>query len=208
MVFTFGRMNPPTAGHSKLIDAVHSHAKNIGADHRVVVSHSQDKNKNPLHAHHKLDYLNHIHPTTKIEQSSKEHPHFLAHLKKIHQEGYKHVTMVVGSDRVEQFKDLIHKYNGPDGEYHFDKIHIKSAGARDPDAEGVEGISGTKMRAHAGNNDLESFKAGLHTDHSHDHAKKLFSAVRKGMGLQEEEKRLSFGAFLNEQRSSIRTTED
>jgi len=206
MVFTFGRMNPPTSGHSKLIDTVHNHAKEIGADHRVVVSHSQDKHKNPLHPHHKVDYLKHVHPKTNIEHSSKESPHFLAHLKKIHQEGYKKVTMVVGSDRVEDFKNLANKYNGPDGEYHFDKIHIKSAGSRDPDAEGVEGISGTKMRSHAGNNDLESFKAGLHPDHSHDHAKKLFHAVRNGMGLNEDQTRLSFGAFLNEQRSDIRTT--
>ena len=72
MVFTFGRMNPPTAGHSKLIDTVHNHAKEIGADHRVVVSHSQDKHKNPLHPHHKVDYLKHVHPKTNIEHSSKE----------------------------------------------------------------------------------------------------------------------------------------
>lgn len=206
IVFTYGRVNPPTAGHSKLIDTVVNHAKKIGADHRVIVSHSQDKHKNPLTPEQKLHYLNHIHPNANIEASTKEHPHFLAHLKKMHQEGYHHVTMVVGQDRVEEFKKLTHKYNGPEGDYHFKGIHIKSAGVRDPDAEGVEGISGTKMRGHAGNNDLDSFKKGLHPDASHEHAKKLFHAVRRGMGLNESQTRLTFGAFLNEQRIRLRTT--
>jgi hypothetical protein len=206
IVFAFGRMNPPTAGHSKLIDTVHSHAQKIGADHKVIVSHSQDKHKNPLTSEHKLHYLNHIHPNTNIEASTKEHPHFLAQLKKFHQEGYTHATMVAGSDRVDDFKKLVHKYNGPDGEYDFKKIHIKSAGARDPDAEGVAGVSGTKMRTHAGNNDLDKFKEGLHSGASHEHATKLFNATRNGMGLKESQTRLSFGAFLNEQRLSIQTT--
>ena len=106
IVFGTGRMNPPTAGHSKLIDAVHGHAKKIGADHAVIVSHSQDKHKNPLTPEHKLNYLNHVHPNINIDASTKEHPHFLAQLKKFHQKGYTHATMVAGSDRVEEFKKL------------------------------------------------------------------------------------------------------
>jgi len=208
IVFTFGRMNPPTTGHSKLIDAVHNHAKENGHDHQVIVSHSQDKHKNPLHADHKLEYLNHVHPNTHFEASTKEHPHFLAQLKKFHQQGYKHATMFVGSDRVKEMKELAHKYNGPDGDYHFDSLHIKSAGKRDPDAEGVAGMSGTKMRGHAGDNNFDNFRDGLHGSASDHHARKLFNAVRSGMGLKEEATRLTFGAFLNEQRSSIRAIKD
>ena len=159
IVFSYGRMNPPTAGHSKVVDKVKSHADKIGANHSVIVSHSQNNKTDPLHHEHKKEFLKHVHPDVNFEHSTKEHPHFLAQLKKFHQEGHTHATMVVGSDRVKQFKSLAHKYSGK--EYNYDKIHILSAGHRDPDAEGVSGISGTKMRGHATNNDYKSFKAGL-----------------------------------------------
>ncbi len=185
IVFSYGRMNPPTAGHSKVVDKVKSHADKIGANHAVVVSHSQNNKTDPLHHEHKKEYLRHVHPDVNFEHSTKDHPHFLAQLKKFNQEGHTHATMVVGSDRVKQFKALAHKYNGK--EYNYKKIHILSAGQRDPDAEGVAGISGTKMRAHASGNDFKSFKAGLHPNHSDEHAKKLYKATRQGMNLQKEE---------------------
>jgi hypothetical protein len=197
IVFSYGRMNPPTAGHSKVVDKVKSHADAIGANHAVIVSHSQDKKSNPLHHEHKKEYLKHVHPDVNFEHSTKEHPHFLAQLKKFHQEGHTHATMVVGSDRVKQFKALAHKYNGK--EYNYKKIHILSAGQRDPDAEGVSGISGTKMRNHASGNDYKSFKAGLHPNHNDEHAKKLFKATRQGMNLQKEERgMMDFATFLKE----------
>ena len=202
IVFSFGRMNPPTAGHSKVIDKVHSHAKEIGANHAVVVSHSQNKKKDPLHHNHKKEYLQHVHPEVNFTHSTKEHPHFLAQLKKFNQEGHSHATMVVGSDRVKQFKALAHKYNGK--EYNYKKINILSAGHRDPDAEGVAGISGTKMRNHASGNDYNSFKAGLHPNHSDEHAKKLFKATRQGMNLQKEEVGMKdFKTFLAEDMSGM-----
>ena len=195
IVFSYGRMNPPTAGHSKVVDKVKSHADSIGANHAVIVSHSQNNKTDPLHHEHKKEYLKHIHPEVNFEHSTKEHPHFLAQLKKFHQEGHTHATMVVGSDRVKQFKALANKYNGK--EYNYKKIHILSAGQRDPDAEGVAGISGTKMRAHASGNDFKSFKSGLHPNHSDDHAKKLYKATRQGMNLQKEEVgMLDFHKFL------------
>ena len=200
IVFSYGRMNPPTAGHSKVVDKVHSHAQKIGANHAVVVSHSQNNKTDPLHHEHKKEYLKHVHPDVNFEHSTKEHPHFLAQLKKFHQEGHTHATMVVGSDRVKQFKALANKYNGPKGDYNYKKIHILSAGQRDPDAEGVAGISGTKMRNHASGNDYKSFKQGLHPNHSDEHAKKLFKATRQGMNLQKEERgMLDFNTFLLEQ---------
>ena len=195
IVFSYGRMNPPTAGHSKVVDKVKSHADKIGANHAVIVSHSQNNKTDPLHHEHKKEYLKHIHPDVNFEHSTKEHPHFLAQLKKFHQEGHTHATMVVGSDRVKQFKALANKYNGK--EYNYKKIHILSAGQRDPDAEGVAGISGTKMRAHASGNDYKSFKSGLHPNHSDEHAKKLYKATRQGMNLQKEEiGMLDFHKFL------------
>ena len=197
IVFSYGRMNPPTAGHSKVVDKVKSHADSIGANHAVIVSHSQNNKTDPLHHEHKKEYLRHIHPEVNFEHSTKEHPHFLAQLKKFHQEGHTHATMVVGSDRVKQFKALANKYNGK--EYNYKKIHILSAGQRDPDAEGVAGISGTKMRAHASGNDYKSFKAGLHANHSDEHAKKLYKATRQGMNLQKEEiGMIDFQTFLKE----------
>ena len=197
IVFSYGRMNPPTAGHSKVVDKVKSHADKIGANHSVIVSHSQNNKTDPLHHEHKKEYLRHIHPDVNFEHSTKEHPHFLAQLKKFHQEGHTHATMVVGSDRVKQFKALANKYNGK--EYNYKKIHILSAGQRDPDAEGVAGISGTKMRAHASGNDFNSFKAGLHPNHSDEHAKKLYKATRQGMNLQKEEVgMIDFQTFLKE----------
>ncbi len=198
IVFSYGRMNPPTAGHSKVVDKVKSHADKIGANHSVIVSHSQNNKTDPLHHEHKKEYLKHIHPDVNFEHSTKEHPHFLAQLKKFHQEGHTHATMVVGSDRVKQFKALANKYNGK--EYNYKKIHILSAGQRDPDAEGVAGISGTKMRAHASGNDFKSFKAGLHPNHSDEHAKKLYKATRQGMNLQKEERgMIDFRTFLAEE---------
>jgi nicotinic acid mononucleotide adenylyltransferase len=197
IVFSYGRMNPPTAGHSKVVDKVKSHADAIGANHAVIVSHSQNQKDNPLHHEHKKEFLKHVHPDVNFEHSTKEHPHFLAQLKKFHQEGHTHATMVVGSDRVKQFKALAHKYNGK--EYDYKKIHILSAGQRDPDAEGVTGISGTKMRNHASNNDYKSFKAGLHANHNDEQAKKLFKATRQGMNLQKEERGMKdFATFLTE----------
>lgn len=197
IVFSYGRMNPPTAGHSKVVDKVKSHADKIGANHSVIVSHSQNNKTDPLHHEHKKEYLKHVHPDVNFEHSTKEHPHFLAQLKKFHQEGHTHATMVVGSDRVKQFKALANKYNGK--EYNYKKIHILSAGQRDPDAEGVAGISGTKMRAHASGNDYKSFKSGLHPNHNDEHAKKLFKATRQGMNLQKEERgMIDFATFLKE----------
>ena len=202
IVFSFGRMNPPTAGHSKVVDKVKSHADKIGANHAVIVSHSQKPKTDPLHHEHKKEYLRHIHPDVNFEHSTKEHPHFLAQLKKFNQEGHSHATMVVGSDRVKDFKSLAHKYNGK--EYNYKKINILSAGHRDPDAEGVAGISGTKMRNHASGNDYKSFKAGLHANHSDEHARKLFKATRQGMNLQKEEVGMKdFKTFLAEDMSGM-----
>lgn len=197
IVFAFGRLNPPTAGHSKLVDKVRSEAQKRRADHRVIVSHSQDKHKNPLTAQDKITYLKSIHPGTKFLASSRAEPHFIAHLKKMNSQGFTHVVMIAGSDRVAEFQKIADKYNGKD--YTFKEITIVSAGERDPDAEGVTGISGTKMRTFVSNNDFASFKRGLNPIATDASAKKLFNAVRKGMQLKEGQSRPSFSRFLKEQ---------
>ena len=189
IVFAFGRMNPPTAGHSKLVDKVHSEARKKGADHRVIVSHSQDKHKNPLTSAQKIRYLKHVHPQGKFEGSSSSQPHVFAHLAKMHQQGHTHVTMVAGSDRVGEFHKLINKYNGKKGRhglYNFNKINVISAGDRDPDADDVSGMSASKMRKLASDGDFTQFSQGLPRSVSNNEAKKVYNEVRRGMGLKEQ----------------------
>ena len=147
-VTTFGRMNPPTTGHLKLIDKVKEVAHKQGAEHSVVVSHSQDAKKNPLSGEQKVKHLKRYSPGTNIEKSSKESPTIFHHAEKLHKQGVTHLHVVAGSDRVKEYKDKLNQYNGkPNKEghvpFHFKKITVHSAGHRDPDAEGSEGMSGT-----------------------------------------------------------------
>lgn len=188
VVMTYGRMNPPTTGHLKLIDKVRSTAEKLKAPHVIVTSHSQDSKKNPLSAEQKIHHLKKYSPGANIQSSDKEHPSFLHQAAKLHKAGHDHLHLVVGSDRVKEMHDTLHKYNGThEGAlYNFKKITVHSAGQRDPDAEGTEGMSGTKMREHAKNNDIHSFRKGV-PDHVSDiHAKALMKDVRKGMGINEQ----------------------
>lgn len=176
--FTFGRFSPPTTGHQKLVNAVHAHAKEHGADHFVFPSHSHDPKKNPLPHHEKVDFMRKVFPKTNVV--SDEHVRTaIDAVKHLHKKGYKKVTMVVGSDRVDHFHRLLHAYNGK--EYHIPHLEVKSAGHRDPDAEGVEGMSASKMREHAAKKDFKSFREGVPVKK---HAKELYTAVRRGMKLE------------------------
>jgi len=188
VVFAFGRMNPPTTGHAKLVDKVHELAQQHGAHHEVVLSHSQDAKKNPLSTADKVKHAKRFFPNTNISASSKEHPNFIAHAKRLNQAGHKHLIMVAGSDRVKEYQDVLNKYNGK--EFHFKKAEVVSAGERDPDAEGAEGMSASKMRAHATSGNFKEFKKGIPSHVSHAHAKELYHDVRKGSNLHEENKLL------------------
>lgn len=195
VVMAFGRMNPPTTGHMKLVDKVHEIAKKNGADHTIVVSHSQDAKKNPLSSEQKLKHLKRYSPKTNFTASSKEQPTILHHASKLYAAGHKHLIVVGGSDRVKEYHDLLHRYNGvtgSHGHYKFDKIEVKSAGQRDPDAEGTEGMSASKMREHAKNKDFGSFRQGVPAHVSDEHAKELMHDVRHGMGLKES---VNYGDF-------------
>lgn len=185
IVTAFGRMNPPTSGHQKLIDAVLNTAKKQNAPHDIRVSHSQDVKKNPLSQEQKLHHLRKLFPGVNFSGSSKEQPSFISHLKDLHSKGYTHVTMIAGSDRAKEYQDLVDKYNKPDGEFNFKSIKVVSAGHRDPDAEGTEGMSASKMREHAKNNNFHSFKAGLPAHTTNEHAQEIFNHTRNGMGIKE-----------------------
>jgi cytidyltransferase-like protein len=196
---TFGRMNPPTTGHLKLIHKVKEVADKHNATHTVVTSHTQDSKKNPLSSEQKVKHLKRYAPGTNIVSSSKEHPTIMHHAAELHKKGVTHLHVVVGSDRVKEMHHLLHKYNGHEGshgKYHFKKITVHSAGHRDPDAEGTEGMSGTKMREHAKNKDLHSFRKGVPGHVSDEHAKELMHDTRKGMGLHENVYRGQFRAIF------------
>ena len=187
VVFTFGRFNPPTVGHEKLITAVQSVARTRGGDFFVYPSHSQDPKKNPLNQATKIKYMKKMFPKFKkniIASSGKTALNIAAELYK---KKYTTLVMVVGSDRVDEFQRILDKYNGQDlahGFYDFDQIYVVSAGERDPDAEGVEGMSASKMRAAAVAGDFKSFRMGTPKALSDSDTKQLFNDIRKGMRLE------------------------
>jgi cytidyltransferase-like protein len=210
-VMAFGRMNPPTTGHMKVIDKVKEIADKHNAEHSVVTSHSQDKSKNPLSASQKLNHLHRYSPSTHFVASTKEHPTFLHHAAELHKKGVTHLHMVAGSDRVSEYKKKLAQYNGTHkgALYNFKKIRVHSAGHRDPDSEhGTEGMSGTKMRDAASEkrfHDVKDktgkvvkpgFRSGVPSHVSDEHAQKLMHDTRKGMGLHEDVNRGLFKAIF------------
>lgn len=179
--FAFGRFNPPTVGHEKLINKVKSVADEHNADAHIVASHSEGTSKDPVPAKAKVGYLKHVAPEgTKVSGASKESPTFLHAASKLHSQGYKHLVMVAGSDRVDEYHKTLNKYNNvasKHGHYNFKSIKVVSAGQRDPDAEGVEGMSGTKMRAHARAGEMKKFKSGL-PKALHPHAEEIANHIK------------------------------
>ncbi len=187
-VMAFGRMNPPTAGHEKLVNKVKEVADKHSGDHVIVLSHSQDAKKNPLSPETKVTHAKNLFPGTNIKTSSKEHPTFLHQASELHKSGTEHLVMVAGSDRVKEYKEKLDQYNGQTGShghFNFKKISVVSAGARDPDAEGVEGMSASKMREHASTGNYGKFKEGLPSGTKEIHAKQLYNDVRKGMNVKD-----------------------
>lgn len=194
-VFTFGRMNPPTIGHGVLIDKVKEVAKAKNADHTVVLSHTQNGKKNPLSIEQKMKHAQRMFPGTNFVAASKEAPTLLQHAKNFHNQGVTHLTMVAGADRVEEFRHLLGKYNGPDKEFNFKHVDVVSAGERDPDADDVTGMSASKLRGHVEAGNYDEFKKGIPSHVSDKHAKELFNDVKEGMKgqpkkLKEETKQI------------------
>jgi len=143
--FTFGRFNPPTeTGHGKLVSAVQSHAEETGGSHYIFPSHTQDKKKNPLTHEEKVGAMKKLFPSANVVSNDKVKTAIDA-MKHLESKGHKHVTMIVGSDRVAEFHGLLSKYRKKEFPG-IKKVEVKSAGHRDPDAEGAEGMSASKLR--------------------------------------------------------------
>lgn len=184
-VLAFGRMNPPTAGHEQVIKKVHEVAAEHGAVHRVVLSHTQDAKKNPLDVETKVKHAKRAFGNTNIVGASKDAPTIMHHAAAMHAAGVRHLHIVAGSDRKEEYDKLLNKYNdvkAGHGHYHFDSITVHSSGERDPDAEGTVGISATKMREHAAAGREKEFSGGLPTKMKPEHKKELYNDLRKAMG--------------------------
>ena len=186
--FTFGRMNPPTSGHEKLMNEL---SKKSGKNpYRVYLSQSTDNKKNPLDYNYKVKTVRKFFPKhARSVMLDKKIKNVFDAVTKLYDEGYKNVNVVVGSDRTNEFKKLLEKYNGVKGRhglYKFNKINVISAGDRDPDAEDVSGMSASKMRKLASDGDFTQFSQGLPRSVSNNEAKKVYNEVRKGMGLKEQ----------------------
>ena len=187
-VFTFGRFNPPTTGHEKLIDALAKQQKrNSGSIMYVFPSHSQDAKKNPLPHPKKVAYMKKMFRKYAKNITVHKSRNVFEVAVYLHDKGHRAVVMVVGSDRVAEFDRLLNEYNGVKGRhgyYGFYNIEVVSAGARDPDAEGVEGMSASKMRSAAAEGNYDSFSQGL--PRSFKDGKSLYRDVRANMGIREE----------------------
>ena len=180
-VMAFGRMNPPTIGHQKLVDKI----KSLPGDPYLFLSQSQKPKTDPLDFQTKLKFAKYFFPGITI--GSPQVKTIIQALDKIHDLGYKNLVYVAGSDRVDDFETLINKYNGGEG-YNFDSIQVVSAGERDPDAKGAEGMSASKMRELARSEDFEQFAQGVPDQNLAD---ELYTAVRKGMGLTQGDLEMS-----------------
>ena len=186
--FTFGRMNPPTIGHEKLLTSL---ARKAGKNpYRIFLSPSQDKEKNPIDYKTKVKFARKAFP--KHARSIVLSPtarNIMEVASKIYDEGFKNVVMVVGSDRIREFETRLNAVNGKKGRhgfFNFQKISVMRAGERDPDAEGTEGMSASEMRNAVTNKDFTTFSQGLPKSVSNQDAKTIYNTVRRGMGLKEQ----------------------
>jgi hypothetical protein len=181
LTVVFGRFNPPTVGHEKLLKS----AKRIsaGGDIKIYPSRSQDPKKNPLDPDIKVSYMKKMFP--EFEETiinDKDMKTIFDVLVTANEDGYTSVNIVVGSDRQAEFENLAQKYNGD--LYSFDQIRVISAGVRDADAEGVEGMSASKMRKAVLDDDFASFRRGTPKTLDDGETQALFNAVRQGMGAK------------------------
>ena len=183
LTLAFGRFNPPTAGHEKLIQAAEKAA--AGGDLKIYPSRTQDNKKNPIDPDMKVSYMRKMFPDYKdnIINDPKMRSIFDV-LVAASEEGYKSVNIIVGSDRLGEFESLAMKYNGDI--YNFDEIKTISAGPRDDEAEGVGGVSSSKQRKAVMDDDFKAFKRGLPKTVKDADAQALFDAVRTGMSVKKE----------------------
>ena len=182
LTIAFGRFNPPTTGHEKLLDTVASSSDND--DYMIVPSRSQDQKKNPLDADTKVSVMQKMFPKhkNKIVNDANNRTIFDV-LKKAHTDGYANVRIVGGGDRVKEFDKLANDYNGK--LYQFDNLEVMSAGDRDPDSDDVTGMSASKQRKAAAENDIKTFMKGVPKSLSQKDAEQLFKKIRTAMNIKE-----------------------
>ena len=185
-VFAFGRFNPPTIGHEKLVNAVIAVNQREGGTALIYGSHSQDSRKNPLSHSEKFKYLKKMFPRQKkILQSSSKARNIMEIAAEM-SEKHNKLILIAGSDRVTEFKSLLNSYNGKKskhGFYEFEEIDVVSAGERDPDADGASGMSASKMREAAIKGDFESFLMGASEELTIKDKRNMMNDVRKGLKL-------------------------
>ena len=182
LTIAFGRFNPPTTGHEKLLDKVASSSDDN--DYIIVPSRSQDAKKNPLDPDTKVSVMQKMFPKHKNNiVNDKNNRTIFDVLKKAHTDGYTNVRILGGADRVKEFEKLTGDYNGK--LYNFDNVEVMSAGARDPDSEDVTGMSASKQRKAAAEGDIKAFMKGVPKSLSQKDAEELFKKIRKAMNIKE-----------------------
>ena len=184
ITLAFGRFNPPTVGHEKLLKM----AKKVAANGtlRIFPSRTQDKKKNPLDPDKKVNFMRKMFPEFKENIINDDEMRSIFNVLQSADRDFDKVNIIVGSDRQSEFENLAQKYNGE--LYNFSEIKVISAGTRDADAEGVEGMSASKMRKAVVDGDMDSFKKGLPKLVTDSQAKSLFDAVADGMKIKKKEK--------------------
>ena len=185
LTIAFGRFNPPHLGHLQLMNTAANSVEGEKDNYVIVPSRSNDPKKNPLDPNTKVDIMKSMFPqhSENIINDNNNRTIFDV-LNAANNDGYANVRIVGGADRVKEFDKLANNYNGK--LYDFDKVDVISSGERDPDAEGVEGLSASRMRLAASENDFNAYKKGLPKDLSDDDKKTIFKAVRSSMGINEE----------------------
>ena len=181
LTIVFGRFNPPTTGHEKLLQMAKKTA--AGGTLKIYPSRTQDAKKNPLDPDMKASYMRKMFPDFEEEIiNDPEMKSIFDVLTTANEDGFENVNIIVGSDRQSEFESLAQKYNGD--LYDFDLIRVVSAGVRDADAEGIEGMSASKLRKAASEGDYKSFRGGTPKKFNDADAMALFNATRQGMGIK------------------------
>ena len=188
LTVAFGRFNPPTVGHGKLLAAAKKAA--AGEDLKIYPSRSQDPKKNPLDPDMKVGFMKKMFPDYSDDIVNDDEMRSIFNvLTTADEQGYKNVNIIVGSDRQSEFESLAQKYNGD--LYNFDLIRVISAGVRDADAEGVEGMSASRMRKAVMDDDFDAFRRGTPKELNDGDTQALFDAVRSGMKIKAKKKEVA-----------------
>ena len=180
MTVAFGRFNPPTTGHERLLNKVKQVAGK--GNYEIYPSRSNDPAKNPLDPDTKIGYMQQMFPNhAKHIMNNPNTRTIFDALKGANERGAKSVNIVVGQDRQKEFENLANKYNNK--LYKFDRINVISAGDRDPDGEGISAMSASKLRKAAADDDFDTFRTGIPQSLKDDRARELYAAIQKGMKL-------------------------